>query len=619
MLERVEESFGKLVGSVVKHVAHKSGRDRPSAAYDQKLVRRTRSGFLRGCIDSGAQAFLGIPFAQPPLGDLRWRAPRDPYAWEGERDATLLPANNLCAQIGSYFGLPNPETFFKAIGSEDCLYLNVWRPDTKESKLPILFWIHGGANLKGASTERLYHGATLAKKANCIVVTANYRLGSLGWFYNAILDDGTLEDQSGNYGTLDLIKALEWVRDNIEEFGGDPGCVTLAGQSAGGINAWGLMQSPLAKGLFHRAIICSGLPNSYPKEFGQIQSDQVIDALLVEYGRAKNTLEAAAYRLQAGSAKMREFLRGEVKAEDIAKYSPNPVISNHFNDGLVISSLGLPAIFVGHYSKVPLIIGTTADEGTLFFSAVPGVLRPDLKELWRLINDVPSSDLKPTDIIKQELYPLFGPVSRIMSLTVAVAIDDICRLLNLFQGEIYRYSFSWKQEPAPWREVFGATHGIDMGFLFGNFPTPDFSSFAWDAANEAKRRALSDSFIKYVANFMRTGNPNVIGDGLPRWRAWSWWRLCDNQLVFDEKIHSASTYGKRMKLALWHLRMDDETKGLVDMLVEGFHLKIQKPVPRSLFLHSWMNDEEVKEAVRALSKRIRLHLRLDTLVRWPQG
>jgi len=275
---------------------------------------------------------------------------------------------------------------------------------------------------------------------------------------------------------------------------------------------------------------------------------------------------------------MRAFLRGEVKAEDIAKHTPNPVIANHFSDGLVVSSLGLAAIFEGDYSQIPLIIGTTKDESTYFLGALAGFFKPDTAELWHLINDVPPGDLHPTDIINQDLYRLFGPVTETVSLEIELTIDNICRLIDVFQDNIYRYSFEWNHEPVPWNEIMGATHGIDLGFLFGNFPAPDFTAFAWGEATKAKRQELSESFIKYVANFMRTGNPNTGSDGLPHWRAWSNWRLFKNRMVFDEaKIQSGSSYKKYLKLAWWYLTLDDDTRKLVHAVREHLNLDVAMP------------------------------------------
>lgn len=628
MLESVQKPLNKMLEWFAKRVAL-SGSQGPSAEdhdqqlvrrtrsqgpsaedYDQQLVRRTRSGLVRGALDNGTQAFLGIPFAQPPLGDLRWRAPRDPYAWDGVRDATRLLTENLCTQPGGYFGLPDPLTFDKIIGTEDCLYLNVWRPDTKESKLPVLFWIHGGSNLKGAATEKLYRGENLARTANCIVVTTNYRVGSLGWFYNDILNDGTLEDSSGNYATLDLIKALQWVRNNIENFGGDPGCVTIAGQSAGGINAWGLMQAPLAKGMFHRAIICSGLPNSYPLEIGQAQSNQVIDNLLIEYGRAKNCDEAAAYRRSTGPAKMREFLRGEVKAESIARHSPSPVIANHFSDGLVVSKFGLAAIFAGDYSKVPLIIGTTKEESTYFLGTLAGFFKPNTAELWHMINDEPASKLHPTDILKEGLYGLFESVTEVVSLEISITIDNICRLIDVFQGNIYRYSFDWNHEPAPWDTVMGAMHGIDLAFLFGNFPAPDFTAFAWSDANKAERQVLSENFIKYVASFMRTGNPNTGSQGLPQWKAWSNWRYHNHIAFGADKVCTKCSHWNYLRLAQHYLRMDDATRKLVPLLRESLCLDVEMPARRM----PWRSriDDTTKRATHMVRHALNLSLTTDT-------
>jgi para-nitrobenzyl esterase len=191
----------------------------------------------------GTWVWKAIPFARPPLGQLRWRAPQDPVPWQGVRRETAFNAG--CTQFSEV--IPGMIS-----GSEDCLYLNVWRPRDAEPGLPVYVWIHGGGNSTGSATHiSTYLGNRIASRSRVVFVSVNYRLGPFGWFTLPALREGVSpEDASGNYGTLDLIQSLKWIRDNIEAFGGDPARVTITGESAGGIDVLSLLISPPARGLF---------------------------------------------------------------------------------------------------------------------------------------------------------------------------------------------------------------------------------------------------------------------------------------------------------------------------------------------------------------------------------
>ena len=229
----------------------------PENPHDDPLVRTTECGYVRGIVTGAdTRAWLGIPYAEPPVGELRWTSPQDLQPWDG-----ILIADEFCSgctQYGGYFTYMDPNTYGELVGSEDCLCLNIWRPATEEDDLPVFFWIHGGGNSIGEAGLGVYDGANMAHNSNVIVVTVNYRLGPFGWFNHSALRTGDALDDSGNFGTLDVIKALEWVSKNISHFGGNPDNVTIAGQSAGGYNVLSLMLSPLAEGLFHRAVVQSG-------------------------------------------------------------------------------------------------------------------------------------------------------------------------------------------------------------------------------------------------------------------------------------------------------------------------------------------------------------------------
>jgi len=246
----------------------------------------TSYGTVKGFADdANTWAWKGIPFARPPVGDLRWMAPEDPESWEGVRQA-----DEFCDWCPQYFveDAGPPPSIPIITGSEDCLYVNIWRPQSEEKNLPVYFWIHGGGNSIGTAAMTIYDGSKMASNSNLIVVTTNYRLGPLGWFTHPALRNGDEMNDSGNYGTLDIIMALKWVRENIEAFGGDPDNVTIAGESAGAQNVHSLLLSPLATGLFHKAIAQSGGPWTDSVEDGDASADEVIDELMAIDGISRD-------------------------------------------------------------------------------------------------------------------------------------------------------------------------------------------------------------------------------------------------------------------------------------------------------------------------------------------
>jgi acetyl esterase/lipase len=244
-----------------------SGKPKAPAPIADPDARRTvAQGALVGGKDLyDSHSWLAIPYAAPPVGERRWKAPAPPSAWSGERKATQFGSE--CTQLASPLGGSADLPVGSVRGSEDCLSLNVYAPrfptadiPARSEKLPVIVWIHGGANRSGSAD--FYHGGNLAATHNLIVVTVNYRLGPLGWFYHPALAKtaASPEEASGNFALLDLIAALGWLRENVAAFGGDPGNITIMGESAGANNVLSLLVTPAAKGLYHRAILQSALP-----------------------------------------------------------------------------------------------------------------------------------------------------------------------------------------------------------------------------------------------------------------------------------------------------------------------------------------------------------------------
>jgi para-nitrobenzyl esterase len=328
------------------------------------ILRRTEFGPIEGVDDSGRSgtyAWLGVPFARPPVGALRWKAPVDPDPW-----AAPLPAKafgNASVQCGSVFGpgannsydMAIAATLNQMVGSEDCLYLNIWRPATAQGDLPVIVFIHGGSNVAGFTADSLYNGANLARVADAVVVNVNYRLSIFGWLSLPQLHSGEANDDSGNFGTLDNIHALRWVKRNIGAFGGNDDNVTLMGHSAGATNALVLMvaSQTRAAGLFHRVVAISGgislasnlaagsMPFLQPAAYYAAQARALLHGLLVADGAARDEAGASAFVRTQTNAQTADYLRAKSPAAILtvlqSRLAPQgPAISFPIPDGKVL-------------------------------------------------------------------------------------------------------------------------------------------------------------------------------------------------------------------------------------------------------------------------------------------
>ncbi len=493
----------------------------------------TTSGLLRGAADgeTGTCVWRGIPFAAPPVGGLRWKAPREPEAWQGVRDAKEFgPA---CTQYGGLMAIMDCEKIGGLVGDEDCLYLNIWRPGNMESGLPVFFWIYGGGNTVGQSAMSLYNGANFAAGSNMVFVSINYRLGPMGWFAHPALRTGDALDDSGNYGTLDIIRALEWVRDNIASFGGDPGNVTIAGESAGGINVFSMMASPLAAGLFHRAVAESGAPFSVPIRKGEEQAQALLIRLIVKDGLAVTNDDAERFLAEKDDEWVASYMRSKTAAEiysccEVGTFGSISGTGEVFVDGTVLVKGSWASLKSGDYNRVPLIAGSNAQEAKLFLPLVLTSLEE--KELCELIRDIDpeNPDIRLLDYTNPFYLAIYGPISQVSGRGFQVAgVDLPSRIMRKHQDDIYIYRFKWDEEPEPMDFVVGSAHALEMPFIFGNFQTDEDSvlRFAWSEANGQGREELSKRMMSYWANFARTGNPN--GPGLPEWKQ------APRRMVFD--------------------------------------------------------------------------------------
>ena len=379
-----------VVVGIIGLKAYNSGEDygqtRQSA--DQATLRATRLGEVIGFIDENqSHTWMGIPYARPPLGRLRWRAPLPPEPWEGTLEA--LQAGNFCKQFGSQMESRPPKEWGEPIGSEDCLHLNIFAPAFSpenipqgDARLPVMVYVHGGGNMVGYANQYKYSGTHLARTHEVIVVSFNYRLGPFGWFSHPALNkDDSAEDRSGNYGNLDTIRALQWVQNNISAFGGNPANVTVFGESAGGMNTFVLLASPLAKGLFHKAIVQSGIttkttPLSRAQNYvsdeasgDKNSSREVVNSFLVADDLAVDRQAASAYQDGMSSAEISAYLRGKSADDLLSIYDFSgalglPSVPQLLADGTVIPSRELIQVFSNSadYNAVPTILGSTRDE-----------------------------------------------------------------------------------------------------------------------------------------------------------------------------------------------------------------------------------------------------------------
>jgi para-nitrobenzyl esterase len=492
----------------------------------------TNKGLVHGKQAGRGLAFLGIPFAKPPMGALRFMPPEPTQCWSGVVDATNY--GNTCAQFNGI-----------VVGNEDCLTLNVWVPAaaSSTSALPVLVWMYGGGNFAGGTNfglseldlgRNVYDGQTLADAQNAVLVSFNYRVGPLGFLAHPALTASNPEHTSGNNGLLDAILALHWVQDNIAAFGGDNTHVMLFGQSAGAFNTCALVASPLAKGLFSSALMesgnCAAEPLSYQYNFGTNVVDAVgctnapdvvaclQSAPLVPMVRVSGLGFLAAYVGQA---------TGPIDPKHTSTLPFGPTV-----DGYVLDDVPLATIQAGKHNHVPLVIGTNTSE--VNFVADP------LAVVGCVGAEAFAHDWFPTVATQllaaypcNPLAPAHEPGQSATDAIFTCPSRRAARAAATMQAEpIYRYVWSHVTPYAGGvAEIAGAFHTSEIPYVFGNFgavlynPTPTESS-------------LSQQMQTYWANFAATGNPN--GTGLPTWSQYD--PTADNALQLDTPIGTISEF-----------------------------------------------------------------------------
>jgi para-nitrobenzyl esterase len=494
----------------------------PSADPDTGVT--TPQGHFVGFIpEPGVHAWLGVPYASPPVDALRWRAPRPPEPHSGSREA--LASGSACTQIGTPLGGAPPEVEGRLWGSEDCLYLDIRAPAGGRADLPVMLWIHGGGNTVG-------HGAfqdasALAARHRVIVISVNYRLGPFGWFHHPALAGDSPADASGNYGTLDLIRALEWVRDHIGAFGGDPEAVTVFGESAGATNVASLVVSPLARGLFRGAIMQSGSTASTPVAEASHYRDHPDapgadtssrELLLRAVGGSDCDRRCARSRIESMSlAEQEQLLRGldaptlfDLYAEDSGLLGPD--VPALIRDGHVLPQREFVELFGEDDASaaVPMMLGTNRDEPKIFMVFDPEhVFSVAGIPVWR------------RDPRMYELHAEYGALAWKLR-----GVDEPARRLAAGSVPVWTYRWDWDEEGSlatiDLSALIGAAHGLEIPFVFGDFDLGPQTSLLFHDDNSEGRFALSERMMAYWVAFARDLDPGRGADGRGAlWQPWN--------------------------------------------------------------------------------------------------
>ena len=498
---------------------------------------KTKSGITHGYQKNGVISFDDIPYAKPPLGDLRWKAPRK-LDISAEENSIYPQENNFCVQEPSGLGGSDGDSFFS--GSEDCLYLDIKTPKkTGKDLLPVMFWIHGGGNTSGL--KDLYDFSKMVKKHDVIVVTINYRLGPFGWFTHPSIQDFQFDlDKTSNFGTLDIIAALEWVQSNISQFNGDPNNVTIFGESAGGHNVLSLLVVKQAKGLFHRAISQSGYTTTSSKESAYKQiiksstsehtSWNIVNKIIKD-----NSLDI----IQEDNPKQVRDLLKNMTAEDFFKYySARPSYENLSiltGDGIVIPEMGLTkALSKEEYvSHVPTIAGSNKDEVKLWLASAKYFVDLDYSFVGSIFG-VPKVVLNDKDA-----FNLFNSYrSRAWKIR---GVDEPLRNLYLSGNtNLYAYRYDWDDHRrfiiADFKELIGAAHATEIPLLTGNNKlVGDFGFLIYPRG--PSKRFTSKNMMEFWTNFAKEGKPGISSNKI-EWTQYNGKKnMPSSYIILDNKRH----------------------------------------------------------------------------------
>ena len=464
----------------------------------------TRNGKVQGEDLSGLHVFRGIPFAAAPTGARRWTAPEAPAPWSGTRDATKFgyaaPQNPVMLSALAAMKIEQEQ-------SEDCLFLNVWTPAVDRARRPVMVWIHGGAFTIGSGAQAIYDGSSLARRGDIVVVTINYRLGPLGFLRLADVTGGRIAS-TGNEGILDQIAALTWVRDNIENFGGDPENVLIFGESAGGMSVGTLLGMPAARGLFHKAIPQSGACHTASSV---ARANRVAERVISRLGASASNVDSL-YALTPA-----QLLKGALLADGV---TPDPELGMAYHpvaDGVVLPRKPIDMVAEGSAAGVAVMVGSTLDEWKLFAVMDPGLARLDRAGLVARLS-------RRLDGRSEEMVSAYeaarssrGESTSSAELFSAIESDRVFRMPGVRLAETqgaqesrtYSYMFTWRS-PAM-GGILGSCHALELGFVFGTNQLPGMSQFSGTGAVVEKiEHQMQNAWLA----FARCGNPSneSIGD-----------------------------------------------------------------------------------------------------------
>lgn len=449
----------------------------------------TTHGAVQGSLQGSTYVYLGIPYAAPPIGHLRWKPPVSLVPWQGVRNASAF--GQPCSQLDPA-GAP--------IGSEDCLTLNVWAPVAPHGGLPVLFWIHGGGNAVGGSEQissgrNIQDGAYLAEHGPAIVVTINYRLGPFGFLaHPSLSQEGS--GVSGNYGTMDHLAALEWVQNNIQAFGGNPSKVTVFGESGGGLDACTLLAAPSAEDLMSRVIIQSGhcdvRPLAEAEAVGKTSVAQTSCANAVDVPACLRGLDAATL------VRAMRVITSPVNPRDNT-FGPNA-------DGQIVTESPYESIRGGRHHKVPILIGSNREEGVSFVGAAP----ISDATYQALLTATFGSVMKDAIVARYPSSTYPSPRDALISVVTDVRfgcpVRRIARAAEASQGkQVYRYLFTASRESGT-QAGRGAYHGAEVPFVFHTLTGPT-----------ASESVLQDAVVGYWTRFAESGNPKGNGTSWPKY------------------------------------------------------------------------------------------------------
>ena len=524
-------------------------------SFETKLI--TNSGPVVGYVDQlGIHKWLGIPFAESPVQELRWRAPKKIKSWEETKEVNFF--SKPCVQFQSSLtanGLVKPG---EVIGSEDCLYLNIYAPYLKKDglknnneSLPVMIWIHGGGNTTGMPSE--YNPERFVQSENIIFVSIAYRLGFFGWLSHPLIREQEGLDATANFGLLDQIMAIKWIKENIQFFGGNPNNITIFGESAGGQNVVALYTSPLAKGLFEKAISQSGGTNVTSIEdaeninrtdnnlkgnykYRHLTTDEWINVLnkkglISSKFNDKNIL--TDLRSLSAPNLMSAIAKGDFwnEQKDLARI---------IGDDIVIPIKGILNSLSdkNKHADVPIILGINRDENKLFNFFDKAYVSNFFNIYFR---------------VKDPFY--YDLISDYQSLAWrSNGLDTPADLiLSSGQDNVFAYRFDWDEEPKflgmDFSLLLGAAHAFEIPFLMGDFDFGNQTSFLYDKRKIVERDKLSSFMMKYWSEFARSGKPSTINNtSLPIWESWKKYNEFDNSyriMILD----TLSSGGPRMDVS----------------------------------------------------------------------